>query len=263
MKNFKTALILLLVLFIVSCSGFDKLLKSRDYQLMYQTGLQYYQEKNHYKYTTIFEHLVPIYRGTVQADTIEYYLAEGFYHQGDFILAAHFFDKFRQNYPRSTFTERAEYMYAHSFYRSSPRPLLDQEATNNAISAFSEFISKYPNSPKKAEVNVIMHELRSKLVEKAFINAKLYYEMDDYKSAITALKNSLTIFPDSDFREEQLYLILVSSYKLADNSVLEKRRERFQHTLDEYYNLMSEFPDSKYKRDAERIYANSMNIIEK
>jgi outer membrane protein assembly factor BamD len=199
----------------------------------------------------------------MQADTIEYYLAEGYYHQGDFLLSAHFFDKFRENYPRSTFIEQAEYMYAYCFYKSSPRPLLDQETTNNAISAFAEFITKYPNTSKKAEVNRIMHELRSKLVEKAYLSAKLYYDMADYKSAVTAHKNSLGKFPDSEYREEELYMILSASYNLAANSVIEKRRERFQNTLDEYYNLMSEFPETKYKREAEKIYANSINFVEK
>lgn len=263
MKNYQIVILSLLALLIMSCSGFDKLLKSKDYGLMYKKGLEYYAKKDHYRYTTIFEQLVPIYRGTMQADTIEYYLAEGYYHQGDFLLSAHFFDKFRENYPRSTFIEQAEYMYAYCFYKSSPRPLLDQETTNNAISAFAEFIAKYPNTSKKAEVNRIMHELRSKLVEKAYLSAKLYYDMADYKSAITALKNSLGKFPDSEYREEELYMILSASYNLAANSVIEKRRERFQNTLDEYYNLMSEFPETKYKREAEKIYANSINIVEK
>lgn len=263
MKNYQIVILSALVLLIASCSGFNKLLKTKDYGLMYKKGLEYYEKKDHYKYTTLFEQLVPIYRGTMQADTIEYYLAEGYYHQGDFLLSAHYFDKFRQNYPRSTFIEQAEYMYAYCFYKSSPRPLLDQETTNKAISAFNEFIVKYPNTSKKAEVNRIMHELRSKLIEKSYLSAKLYYDREEYKAAITSLRNSLGKFPDSEYREEQLFMILDATYNLAANSVPEKRRERFQNTLDEYYNLMSEYPETKYKREAERIYANSINIVEK
>ena len=75
--------------------------------------------------------------------------------------------------------------------------------------------------------------------------------------------NSLGKFPDSEYREEQLYMILSASYNLAANSVIEKRRERFQNTLDEYYNLMSEYPETKYKREAEKIYASSITVVEK
>ena len=263
MKNYQLVILSFLALLIVSCSGFEKLLKSKDYGLMYKKALEYYEKEDHYRYTTLLEQLVPIYKGTQQADTVEYYLAEGYFHQGDFLLSAHYFDKFRQNYPRSSFTEQAEFMYAFCYYKASPRPLLDQETTNTAIAAFAEFTAKYPNTTKKAEVNRIMHELRTKLVEKAYLSAKLYYDMEDYKSAITALKNSLGQFPDSEYREDQLYMILSASFSLAENSVPEKRRERFQNTLDEYYNLMSEYPETKYKREAERIYANSVNVVEK
>ncbi len=262
MKRISLFALLAIALIASACSNFDKLLKTRDYPLMYKEGLKYYENGEHYRYATIFEMLTPVYKGTAQADTIEFYLAKGYYHQGDFLLAAHYFDGFRQNYPRSAFREEAEYMYAYCFYKSSPRPRLDQEPTKQAIAAFSEFISLYPNTSKKPEVNKILNELRSKLVEKSFLNAKLYYDMEDYKSAITALKNSAYEFPNSQFREDLLYMILDSSYKLADNSVPEKRRERFQNTLDEYYNLIGEYPETKYKRDAERIYANTIKVVE-
>jgi outer membrane protein assembly factor BamD len=262
MARYKSIVLIFISILIVSCSGFNKLLKSKDYQLMYSKGMEYYEKKDHYRYTTLFEQLVPIYRGTQQADTIEFYLAQGYYFQGDFLLAGYYFDKFRRDYPRSVFTEEAEYMYAYCFYKSSPRPQLDQETSHQAISAFSEFIAKYPKSSKKAEVNAIMVELKEKLVEKSFISAKLYYDMSEYRAAITALKNSLNTFPDSKYREDQLYMILDSSYKLADNSIPSRRRERFQNTIDEYYNLISEFPETKYLKEAERMYNNSVKTVE-
>jgi outer membrane protein assembly factor BamD len=262
MKRFQLIIFITLVLIIASCSGFDKLLKSRDYKLMYTKALEYYEEEDHYRYSILFEQLVPIYKGTLQADTVEYFLAEGYYHQGDYLLAAHYFDNFRRNYPRSQFTEQSEFMYAYCYYKSSPRPLLDQETTQSAINSFNEFITKYPRSSKKAEVNEIMVELRDKLIEKSFLSAKLYYDMEDHRAAITALKNSLSQFPNSHYREQQMFMILQASYNLADNSVPDKRRERFQNTLDEYYNLMGEFPDTKYKEEAEKIFANSKSIID-
>lgn len=262
MKRINLTVLVLLAFVIVSCSGFEKLLKTNDYPLMYQKALEYYEAKDHYKYTTILERLTPIYRGTQQADTIEFYLANGYYHQGDYLLSAHGFDRFRREYPRSKFIEQAEFMYAYCFYKSSPRPLLDQEPTQAAIAAFSEFINRYPHSAKKAEVNVLLKDLRSKLVEKSYLSAKLYFDMRDYKAAITSLKNSTNEFPESQYREEMLFMILDASYNLADNSILEKKRERFQNTLDEYYNLMGEFPETKYKREAERIFASSIKVVE-
>ena len=51
-----------------------------------------------------------------------------------------------------------------------------------------------------------------------------------------------------------MYLILRSNYLLAENSVPEKRTERYQSTLDEYYSFVAEFPVSKYTKDVEKMY---------
>ncbi|MHC1704069.1 MAG: outer membrane protein assembly factor BamD [Tenuifilaceae bacterium] len=260
-KNLVIAFLLILGIFLISCSGFEKILKSKDYDFKYKKALEYYEKGDHYRYTTIFEQLSPIYSGTQRADTVEFYYAMGNYKQGDFILAGHYFDKFRKTYPRSVFTEEAEYMYAYCYYESSPRPELDQDNTQAAIMAFSEFLAKYPRTDKGNKVNGLLVELREKLVEKAYLSAKLYYTVSEYKAAIVALKNSIKDYPYSKHKEEQLYLVLKSSYLLADNSVPEKRRERFQATVDEYYTLVGEFPETQYLKDAKRIYDASMKIL--
>jgi outer membrane protein assembly factor BamD len=55
-------------------------------------------------------------------------------------------------------------------------------------------------------------------------------------------------------------MVLQASYLLAENSVPSKRRERFQNTVDEYYTLIGEYPQSKYLNDAEKIHANSIKF---
>lgn len=246
---------------LLSCSGFEKILKSKDYNFKYKKALEYYKKGDHYRYTTILEQLVPIYSGTQRADTVQFYFAMGNYKQGDYILAGHYFDTFRKTYPRSVFTEEAEYMYAYCFYESSPRPELDQESTQAAMSAFSEFISKYPNTDKKNEVAKILVELRDKLIEKSYLSSKLYYNVSEYKAAIVAIKNGIKDFPDSKHREEQLFLILKSSYLLADNSISSKQKERFQSTVDEYYTFIGEFPQSEYAKEAKKMYDASMKFL--
>lgn len=253
--------LLLLVVLLFSCSGFEKVLKSKDYNFKYKKALEYYKKGDHYRYTTIFEQLVPIYSGTQRADTVQYYFAMGNYKQGDYILAGHYFDTFRKTYPRSVFTEDAEYMFAYCFYESSPRPELDQDNTQAAIASFSEFISKYPRSEKRDDVGKILNELKEKLVEKSYMSSKLYYNVSEYKAAIVAIKNSVRDFPESKHREEQLYLILKSAYLLADGSVPSKQKERFQNTIDEYYTFAGEFPESEYMKEAKKMYDASMKFL--
>ncbi|MEA3461157.1 MAG: outer membrane protein assembly factor BamD, partial [Bacteroidota bacterium] len=80
--------------------------------------------------------------------------------------------------------------------------------------------------------------------------------------AILALRNSLIDYPDTRYREELLFLILKSSYLLADGSVPSKQRERYQATVDEYYSFIGEFPEGPHTREANRMYEASNKYLE-
>jgi outer membrane protein assembly factor BamD len=112
----------------------------------------------------------------------------------------------------------------------------------------------YPNSQHKEEALKYVAEMQDKLVDKSYLSAKLYYNLSLYKSSIIALNNSLNDYPDTKYREELMFLLLKSSYLLAENSVEEKQKERYQAAVDEYYSFMGEFPQSGYVKEAQRMY---------
>jgi outer membrane protein assembly factor BamD len=45
------------------------------------------------------------------------------------------------------------------------------------------------------------------------------------------------------------------------NSVPEKRKDRYQSTVDEYYSFIAEFPDGKYTDDAKKMYDESIKKL--
>jgi outer membrane protein assembly factor BamD len=252
--------ILLVFSLLVSCK-FDKILKSGDYAFKYRKAKEYYEKKDFVKAGTLYEQMESVYKGTVKADTIEYFLAKCYYEQKDYILAGNAFKTLVDEYTNSPFAEESYYMEAYCYYMQSPRPSLDQESTYLAIDAFRLFMIKYPKSTRNEECKKLIIELNDKLVEKAYLSAKLYYDMGNYKASIIALNNNLTQFPDTKYREELMYMILKSKYLLADNSVPSKRKDRFQLAVDEYYSFTSEFPNSKYQREVLKMYEDSQKYI--
>jgi outer membrane protein assembly factor BamD len=111
-----------------------------------------------------------------------------------------------------------------------------------------------------------MDELRNKLVYKAYLSAKLYFDLgnymgNNYKAAVITAQNTLKKYPDTEYREELSFLILESKFIQAVNSVPEKMEERARDTIDEYYSFINEFPESKYLKKAERIYQQSQNML--
>jgi len=249
-------------LFIISgCGEYEKLLKSRDFQKKYDTGVAYFEEEEFVRAGTLFDQIDNIYRGTTKADTVKYYQAKSYYGQRDYMMAGHYFSELSATYPNSIFLEEADFMMAYCFYKQSPRPELDQDNTFKTITALQMFMVKYPTSERLTECQEIIVEMSDKLVEKSYISARLYYDLGYYKSAILALRNSLIQYPETRFREELMFLILKSSYLLADGSVPGKQKERFQAAVDEYYSFIGEFPDGPFSREAERIYENSNKFL--
>jgi outer membrane protein assembly factor BamD len=250
-------LLFLLVLLLPGCGGYEKLLKSSDANLKYQKSFEYYNKGDYTKAGTLFDQIAPFFRGTTRADSVYYFQAMTYFRQNDFILAGHAFKNFSDTYGNSPFAETATFYVGYCYYLTSPRPELDQTDTYQAIQSLRLFLIRYPNSTRKEECEKMIAEMRNKLVEKSFISARLYYDLEDYKASIVALNNSLTEYPESKYREDILFLILKSNYMLAMNSIQSKQKERFQSTVDEYYSFITEFPESRYRKDAERIYESS------
>ena len=152
-------------------------------------------------------------------------------------------------------------MNAYCTYKLSPKPSLDQSYTYQTISLISLYLSRYPNSERSQQCYDIVEELRNKLVEKSYISAKLYYDLEDYKSAIIALTVSLDEFPETKYREEIMYLIMRAKYLLAENSIDSKKVERYQSTVDEYYSFLGEFPESKYMKEVLEMFETSQSKL--
>ncbi len=118
---------LLLALLIISCSRYEKLLKSSDYNLKYKKAFEYYNKGEYVRASTLFDQISAVFRGTNKADSVYFYQAMSYFHQNDFILAGHYFESFAKTYGNSSFAEDANYYKAFCFYKNSPRPSLVAE----------------------------------------------------------------------------------------------------------------------------------------
>lgn len=84
---------------------------------------------------------------------------------------------------------------------------------------------------------------------------------NNYLSCVITAQNALKDYPYTGLREDLSILVLRAKYQMALQSVMEKQDERFRDTIDEYYAFMNEFPESKYKKEAEKIFKDSSKNI--
>ena len=255
---------LLVVVLLSSCTGkFEKLLKSNDADQKYKAAMLYYDTKKYSKAISLFDNITLYYRGTPRDDSVNFYLAKSYFLDKDPYSASHYFGTFRQTFPRSQFTEEVTFLRCICLYETTYRPSLDPKPTTQALAAINEFNYLYPASQWKKELQPLYDELSGRMDEKSFSAAKLYYTIENYKAAFTALKTALKDNPENRYREDILYLILSSSYKIAKNSVPSKQKDRYQTVVDEYYNVISEYPGTKYRKEVDNIHREALEFLEK
>ena len=260
MRNFAPIVLVFLLLF-SSCSDYNKVVKSTDYEFKYKKALEYYEAGEHVRSSTLLKELLNIYRGTSRADKVYYYYAKSQFGMKDNLMAGHYFKTLVKEFPRSEFAEESQFMVGYCYYLDSPSVRLDQQVTQQAIDALQLFINLYPRSARVEEANRLIIELRDKLVYKSYLSGKLYFDLKNYKAAVVALTSSLKDFPDTKYREELMFMLLKAKYLLATKSVEEKKRERLSSALDEYFTFVDEYPESKHRKEAERYYSTTAKLL--
>ena len=251
--------ILIMSLTIGCSSEFDRAMKSNKKEDRYKVGSDFYEKKEYYKAISLLTSISSLYQRQAEAERIQYLIADSYYQTEQFLLAAHSFNDFVKKFPNSTKAEEAYFLYAYSYYLQSPRYELDQEFTQKAIEELQKFINKYPNSKKVVESDSLIDLSRKKLEKKDLEIGKNYHKTRNYLASVVKFRNFLDNYLYTHFREEAFYYLVDSSYKLAINSIEDLKKERLIEARTSYLRLLKAFPNSKYKKQVDKI----KNIVDK
>lgn len=243
----------ILAIAIASCSPYQKLLKSDDVYLKKEKAIEYYEKGDYNKALTLITDIIPAFRGTADAEMLNYYYAMVHYKMRDYIMASHYFKTFTQGFPRSQHVEEFLFLSAYCKYLVSPRPSLDQKDTRDAISELQSFINRFPNSTRVEEANNLIDELRLRLETKAFQTAMMYFNIGDYIAAARTFNNVIRDYPDTEFREQALFYILRSQFIYAENSIFFKQLERYREVVLAHGRLVNRFPETQFLSQANRM----------
>ena len=256
--------VVFMALLLSSCANeFNKVYKSTDNNFKYEFG----QSKHVKTLLGILRSFLHRHQSLKQRRSTNilalYMLGLSEFNSRDYEGAAATFKKYCQSYPKGNYTQEARFLIGMSLYNCTPEPRLDQSQTVNAIAAFQEYIDLYPDGNQKKDAQQRLFELQDKLVQKELYSAQLYYDLgqyfgnctyggNNYEACIITAQNALKDYPYSSLREKFSVLVMKSKFELAQQSVEEKKLERFQDAEDECYGFLNEYPDSKDKAMAEK-----------
>jgi outer membrane protein assembly factor BamD len=258
-----SSLFLFMAFLVSSCSKFSKVQKSNDYEYKTRMADKYYVEKKYNYAVQLYEELFPLVKETPQFPDLVYKYAYSAFYLKDYLNAENLFKQFSDLFPNNPKTEEMEYMHAYVFYKQSPKAQLDQTNTQKAIGQMQTFISTHPNSTRLKDANDIIDKCRAKLETKEYESAMLYYNMGHnyFRAAAISFTSLMNDFPDSQKSDEYKFMVIKSYYSFAQNSIEEKKVERYEQVITECNDFSDRFSDSKLVKDVEHYVTLSKDNI--
>lgn len=255
---------------LAACSNYSELLKSSDIGYKYEAAKEYYANGQYNRASQLLQTIITTLKGSDKGQESLYLFGLCNYYSGNYETAAAIFRKYYQTYPKGLYTEEAHFYAGLSLMEEAPDPKLDQTPTYEAVTEFQNFMELYPYSNLREQAMQHIFTLQDQLVEKEYLSAKLYYELGDYfgncsndggsnyQACVITAENAIRDYPYTKLREDFAILILKAKFELASRSVEEKKEERYHNAIDEYYGFTNEYPESKFMKEAERLYKQAM-----
>ncbi len=239
--------VIILSMALTSCGEYSKVLKSKDPEYKYTKALEYFNQEKYVRSQTLLDDIASYYKGTPRAEDVLEYLARSYMGQKNYTDASDYYSAYIRNYPKGKYIAEARYQLGHCKYLDSPDSRLDQTTTREAIEAYPEFVSLYPESPYAEQASKAM-----------YFSARLYYNLgtylgNNYLSCQVVAQNALRDYPNNSYTEELNWLILAAKYQQAVQSMPDKKLERARDAQDECYSFLTEYPESKHKTAVQRM----------
>jgi outer membrane protein assembly factor BamD len=246
------------LIFFSSCkSSFEKVRTSGDSELIYKESVKLYEEGQYIKAQSLMELIISAFRGRPELEDLYFKYSNTYFLTKDYVMAAYYFENFSSTFSGSELREEADYLTAFSHYKMSPSFRLEQSNTLKAIETFQAFVNRFPDSDRVEECNQLIDECRRKLEMKAFDSAMLYFDLQQYQSALKSLENILIEFPDTKNLEEVRFKMVEANYLLATNSIYEKKEERYNETIKYALMFLDKYQEGSYFNTVQTFKADS------
>jgi outer membrane protein assembly factor BamD len=185
-----------------------------------------------------------MFPGTEVIEKAQFYIAESYYYQKEYILADYEYTKFLEDKPSiSPLYPDAMYKLGLTYYQLSPKYSLDQQYSKLAIDQLLKYIQQFPNDKHVGDADLKIKELKNKLAYKDFVIAENYMKIDNNRSAALYFKSVYEDYIESDWADDAML-------GHAEALINGKKYDDAKKVLDKFYKL---FPKSELKSKANRL----------
>ena len=178
------------------------------------------------------------YRPDAKLGVGDTYLGEGTAEA--LVLALNEFQEFLAFYPTHARADYAQYKVGMTHHRQMRAAGRDQTETRAAVTAFEAFLTRYPNSKLRPDVEARLREAKDRVGEHEYGVGRYYYSIRWYPAAIERWKALLKQDPAYSGRDVVYFFLGESLIKMGNNP----------EALPYFERLVSEFEQSEYLQEA-------------
>ncbi|CAN5282136.1 outer membrane protein assembly factor BamD [soil metagenome] len=246
---------------LVSCRSQDLIRPGDTLEIAFEKAKSQFDQENWTTAANAFETVVSIGRGTDLGQDAQFLLAESYFNNRQYLIAASEYQRYANFYPRSERRETVDFKQALSYYNLSPRYNLDQTNTRQAIERFRLFNARYSDSDLVAESSDYLVELRTKLARKKYEAAQFYMRTNRFKAATVYHDLVIDRYPETVWAELSLVDKIEAYILYADNSVRSRQKERYEEAVASYETYLQLFPRGENRSRAENLFDRAQREI--
>jgi outer membrane protein assembly factor BamD len=240
----KRLLALLLLLLLSSCSS-QKVAPNNSAEKFFREGESFFESRLYDDAIASWEKVRDTYYSPELNMLAELKIAEAYYQAERYEEAAAAYTDFLRQHPNNERAALVMYRLGQSYYQQMLSADRDQTSTENALTAFQQFLRRYPEDRNAEEVGYLVQRCLNRLAEHEVYVGRFYLRTKKYPAAIRRLERGLEKYPNYYYRDEA-YLYLGQAYlKLGEK---ERAKEAFN-------KLFEQFPGSEYLIEAQKILA--------
>lgn len=201
--------------------------------------------------------------------------AELYYKTENYKAAATSFEQILKDFPDIEESERVSYMIVKANYKFAWNSIPNKKAErfNGVIKAYNEFKYKFGGSKYLEDAQKSEQQSHYQAVISAFEWAEIaplaerekYFRIffNEAKVQLPYLTEKKQIDEVNLMIERGHFLIVKNSFAISEEKKSKDRLPALEQTVKTYYNFVDQFPQSRYSKEAERIFNNTNELIKK
>ena len=151
------------------------------------------------KAVEVFEHVVKNGPYSPVGPEAQFRIGLAYEKQRDYISAVHAYEKVLERYPKLPIAEEAQFEIGWAYMKEAGRSEYDQNNANQSITAFNDFLLRFPDSNKTKRVEQVRVELKQEQSRGLFQIAAFYEKRNNPKAALIYYNEVIEQNPKSDW----------------------------------------------------------------